>query len=113
MMFYGKPNELVKIRKKVGIGKNRKTKYDYMRFSDEGTLIVEDEKLIERMKKKYKHGELPPLEFEGKKITLDDVEDIKRVELFKIAKNINIDKYWQLTKDALVEAIKDVYKEEK
>jgi len=112
MMFYGKPNELVKIRKKVGIGKNRKTKYDYMRFSDEGTLVVKDEKLIKRMKKRFKCGDIPPLEYEGEKITLDDLDDIKRVELFKIAKDINIDKYWQLTKDALVDAIKDVYKEE-
>ena len=108
MIFYGKPNELVKVRPKKQYGK-RLGKPKLLRFDKHGELRVDDEKLIKRMKRRYKSGDLPPLRLEGKDITLEELVKLKRTELFKIAEPVKIDEYWKLSKDDLVDKITELY----
>ena len=108
MIFYGKPNELVKVKQKKLYGK-RLGKPKLLRFDDRGEIRVDDKKLIERMKRRYRSGDLPPLRVDGKDITLEELVELKRTDLFKIAEPVKIDEYWKLTKDDLVYKITELY----
>jgi hypothetical protein len=111
MIFYGKPFELVKVQRKKQFGK-RLGRPKLLRFDKDGILRVDDERIAERMKRRYKTGDLPPLRYEGKDITIEEMEKLKRTELFKIAEPLKINEYWKLTKDELVKKIKHIYLKE-
>ena len=104
MIFYGKPNELVKIMPKRPNGKIK-----YIRFDDKGELRIDDEKIEKRMKRRFDYGEIPPLRIDDKDITIDELNDYRRQDLYKIAVPFKIKDYWTYSKKDLIAEITKIY----
>ena len=63
--FFGQPNMLVKDRKRIPFSTEWKFK-PLFRFDEDGEFVTEDEKLIERLKRKFKYEVENNVEFKCK-----------------------------------------------